>query len=68
MSIMFASIGEPNAIKKSGTPNNFFSKCAIKRGIHLQCPKLYMLYNRPGQKNMVKSRVHSKIDSIIPEN
>jgi hypothetical protein len=31
---VFASIGEPNAIKKSGIPNNFFSKCAIKRGIH----------------------------------
>jgi hypothetical protein len=34
MSIMFASIGEPNAIKKSGIAHNFFSKCAIKRGIH----------------------------------
>jgi hypothetical protein len=34
MSIIFASIGEPNAIKKSGIPNNFFSNCAIKRGIH----------------------------------
>jgi hypothetical protein len=38
MSIMFASIGEPNAIKKSGFPHNFFSKCAIKRGIHLVLP------------------------------
>jgi hypothetical protein len=35
ISIMFASIGELNAIKKSGIPNNFFSNCAIKRGIHL---------------------------------
>jgi hypothetical protein len=25
MSIMFTSIGEPNAIKKSGFPHNFFS-------------------------------------------
>jgi hypothetical protein len=31
---MFVSIGDPNATKKSGIPNNFFSKCAIKHGIH----------------------------------
>jgi hypothetical protein len=39
ISIMFASIGKPNAIKKSGIPNNFFSNCAIKRGIHQQGSK-----------------------------
>jgi hypothetical protein len=37
MSKMFASVGEPNAIKKWGIPHNFFSKCAIKRGIHHKC-------------------------------
>jgi hypothetical protein len=28
----------------------------------------YLLYSRGGQGNMVKSRSHSKIDAIIPEN
>jgi hypothetical protein len=29
---------------------------------------LYAMYSRGGQENMVKSRPHSKIDAIIPEN